>query len=163
MVFCITCFSSFFNLKGEHSPKIKYGYYDRASPEKFFLVYHSPMLEAWKVPKRPVEVSCDVTQHLVAYRTAVGTRTNSSGMRTHAGQHSRLPRMHALFLLDYLYEAYGNRTETVDVTAHLRCTKATLHCLLEGFSFPNLPNIMGNNFSISTSTPGRLISESKIW
>ena len=29
---------------------------------KSFLVYHSPMLEAWKVPKRPVEVSCDVTQ-----------------------------------------------------------------------------------------------------
>ena len=37
------------------------------------------MYEAWKVPKRPVEVPCDVTQHLVAYRTAVGTRTNSSG------------------------------------------------------------------------------------
>ena len=42
---------------------------------KSFLVYHSPMFEAWKVPKRPVEVSCDVTQNLVAYRTAVGTRT----------------------------------------------------------------------------------------
>ena len=55
---------------------------------KSFLVYHSPMFEAWKVPKRPVEVSCDVMQHLVAYRTAVETRTNSSGMRTHNGQHS---------------------------------------------------------------------------
>ena len=64
---------------------------------KSFLVYHSPTFEAWKVPKRPVEVSCDVTQHLVAYRTAVGTWTNSSGMRTHTGQHSPLPRMHALF------------------------------------------------------------------
>ena len=45
---------------------------------KSFLMYHSPMLEAWKVPKtfgkRPVEVSCDVTQHLLAYRTAVETR-----------------------------------------------------------------------------------------
>ena len=40
---------------------------------KSFLVYHSPMFEAWKVPKRPVEVSCDVTQHLVEYWTAVGT------------------------------------------------------------------------------------------
>ena len=67
---------------------------------KSFLVYHSPMFEAWKVPKRPVEVACDVTQHLVAYRTAVGARTNSSGMRTHTGQHSRLPCMHALILLD---------------------------------------------------------------
>ena len=122
-------------------------------PLKSFLVYHSPMFEAWKVPKRPVEVSCDVTQHLVEYWTAVGTRTNSSGMRTHTGQYSRLPCMHA----------YRNRTETDDVTAHLRCTKATLHRLLEGFSFPNLPNILGNNFSISTSTPARLISESKIW
>ena len=62
---------------------------------KSLLVYHSPMFEAWKVPKRPVEVSCDVTQHLVSYRTAVGTQTNSSGMRTHTRQHS-----HALFLLD---------------------------------------------------------------
>ena len=69
-------------------------------PLKSFLVYHSPMFEAWKVPKRPVEVSCDVTQHLVAYRTAIGTRTNSSGMRTHTGQHSRLPCMHALFVLN---------------------------------------------------------------
>ena len=67
---------------------------------KSFLVYHSPMFEAWKVPKRPVEVLCDVMQHLVAHRTAVGTQTNSSGMRTHTRQHSRLPCMHALFLLD---------------------------------------------------------------
>ena len=50
-----------------------------------FLVYHSPMFEAWKVPKRLVEVSCDITQHLLAYLTAVGNRTNSSGMRTHTG------------------------------------------------------------------------------
>ena len=62
---------------------------------KSFLVYHSPMFKAQKVPKRPVEVSCDVTQHLVAYRTAVETRTNSSGMRTHTGQHSRLACIHA--------------------------------------------------------------------
>ena len=67
---------------------------------KSFLVYRSLMFEAWKVPKRPVEVSRDVMQHLVAYRTAVGTRTNSSGMPTHTGQHSRLPCMHTLFLLD---------------------------------------------------------------
>ena len=63
---------------------------------KSILVYHSPMFEAWKVPKRPVEVLCDVTQHLLAYRAAVENRTNSSGMRTHTGQHSRLPCMHAL-------------------------------------------------------------------
>ena len=37
-----------------------------------------------------------------------------------------------------------NCTETNDVTAHLRCTKANLHCILEGFSFPNLPNILCN-------------------
>ena len=63
---------------------------------KRFLVYHLPMFEAWMVPKRVVEVSCDVTQHLLAYRTAVGNRTSTSGMRTHTGQHSRLPYMHAL-------------------------------------------------------------------
>ena len=47
---------------------------------KSYLVYHSPLFEAWKVPKRPVEVSRDVTQHLVAYWTAVETQTNTSGM-----------------------------------------------------------------------------------
>ena len=67
---------------------------------KSFLVYHSPMFEAWKVPGRPAEVSCDVMQHLVANRTAVETRTKSSGMRTHTGQHSRLPCMHTLIMLD---------------------------------------------------------------
>ena len=67
---------------------------------KSFLVYHSPMFKAWKVPKRPVEVSCDVTQHLAAHRTAVETRTSSSGMRTHTGQHSRLPCMPTVLLLD---------------------------------------------------------------
>ena len=41
---------------------------------------------------------------------------------------------------------YKNRTKTDDVTAHLRCTKATLHRIFEGFFFPNLPNILGNNF-----------------
>ena len=50
---------------------------------KSFLVYLSAMFEAWKVPKRPVEVSCDVTQHLVAYWTAVETQTYSFGMCTH--------------------------------------------------------------------------------
>ena len=68
-------------LKGNSQPKNKCGLYDRTSPE-IFLVYHSPIFEAWKAPKKPVEVSCDVTQHLVACRTAVDTRTNSSGMRT---------------------------------------------------------------------------------
>ena len=63
---------------------------------KSFLVYHSPMCEAWKLPKRSVEVLCDVTQHLVTYHTAVETRTNSSGMRTYAGQHPRLLCMHTL-------------------------------------------------------------------
>ena len=47
--------------------------------------------------------------------------------------------------------AYRNRTETDDVTANLRCTKATLKCLLEGFSFPDLRNILGINFSMSTT------------
>ena len=67
---------------------------------KSFLVYHSPMFEAWKLPKRPVEVSCDVVQYLVTYNTALGTRTNISGMRTHTGQHLRLPCMHTPLLLD---------------------------------------------------------------
>ena len=30
-------------------------------PLKGFLVYHSPVFETWNVPKRPVEVLCDVT------------------------------------------------------------------------------------------------------
>ena len=63
---------------------------------KNFVVYHSPMFEAQKVLKRLVEVSCDVRQYLLAYRTAVGNRTNSSGMRTYTGQHLRMPCMHAL-------------------------------------------------------------------
>ena len=63
---------------------------------KSFLVFGPPMFKAKTDPKRPVEVSCDITQHLMAYQTAVDTRTNSSGMRTHTGQHSRLASMHAL-------------------------------------------------------------------
>ena len=63
---------------------------------KSFLVYHSPTFEAWKVPKMPVEVLCDIMQHLVVYRTAEEGRTKSSGMRTHTGQHPRLPCMHTL-------------------------------------------------------------------
>ena len=43
---------------------------------KSVLVYHSPIFQAWKAPKRPVEVSCDVTQHLVEYRTAIGKWTS---------------------------------------------------------------------------------------
>ena len=34
---------------------------------KCFLVCHSPIFEAQQVPERPVEVSCDITQHLVVY------------------------------------------------------------------------------------------------
>ena len=63
---------------------------------KSFLVYYSPMSETWKVPKRPVEVLCDITQHLVAYRTAV--ETNSSEMRTHTGEHSQLACIHTLII-----------------------------------------------------------------
>ena len=49
---------------------------------KRFLVCQSPMFEAWKVPKRPVEATCDVMQWLVAYGTAVETRANNTGMCT---------------------------------------------------------------------------------
>ena len=73
----------------------KSGYYDRTTPEKFFGVSLA-YVRSLEDSQRPVEVSCDVSQHLVAYRTAVETRTNSSGMRTHTGQHSRLPCMHIL-------------------------------------------------------------------
>ena len=41
-------------------------------------------------------------------------------------------------------------------------TRAPLRPRLVGFSFPTLPNILGNNFAVGTSTPGKLISESKI-
>ena len=49
---------------------------------KSFVMYHSPMSEAWKAPIRPVEVPCDVTPNLAAYQTAAETRTHSFGMHT---------------------------------------------------------------------------------
>ena len=39
---------------------------------------------------------------------------------------------------------------------------SNVYMIIDVLSFPNLPNILGNNFSISTSIPARLISESKI-
>ena len=69
---------------------------DRLVHKSGLCTRHYGMFKAWKVPQKLVEVSCDVTQHLVAYRTAVGTRTYSSELRTHTGQHSRLPCMHTL-------------------------------------------------------------------
>ena len=85
---------------------------------KNFLVYHSSIFEARTAPKGPVEVSCDVTQHLVAYWTAVETRTNSSGMCTHISNNIHgCPACIHLFLLDWLYVACKNRTKTDDVTA----------------------------------------------
>ena len=45
-------------------------------------MYNSPIFKVWKVPKRPAEVSCDVTPDLVAYQTAAEIRTHSSDMRT---------------------------------------------------------------------------------
>ena len=134
---------------------------------KSFLVYHSPIFEAWNVLKRPAEVSCDVTQHLVEYRTAIGTRTNILNSQecvhipddTH-GCPACIHYFFAPLVARSVQKSYRNwRRHSVT----LLCTKATLHRLLEGFSFPNLPNILGKNFSISTSTPGRLISESKFW
>ena len=83
------------HLKGNSHQKISVAYMIELLL-KSFLVYYSPMLEAYKVPKRPVEVLCDITQHLVAYRTAVETRASSSGMRTYTGQHSWLACMHTL-------------------------------------------------------------------
>ena len=44
-------------------------------------MYLLPMSEAWKVPERLVEVSCDITPNLAAYQTAVETWTDSSSMR----------------------------------------------------------------------------------
>ena len=106
------------------------------------------------------ELNYKVTLHLVGYRTAVETRTNSSAMRTRAVQHSQLPCMHTLLFAWFV--AYRNPAEIDDITAHLLCIKAALHCLLEGFSFPYLPNILDNNFSISISISGRFVLESKI-
>ena len=51
-------------------------------------------------------------------------------------------RVLSIFRYDaWLYVTYRNRAETDNVTAQVRCTKANLHCLLEGFSFPSLPII----------------------
>ena len=129
---------------------------------KSLLVYHSPMFEAYKVPKRPVEVPCDVTQHLVACRTAVETRTNSSGMCTHTGQQSRLPCMHTLTFA-WLVAVCSVQKSYRNWRRHsaLALYKGNFASSFWGFSFPNLPNILRNNFSITTSIPGRLISESK--
>ena len=84
-------------------------------------------------------------------------------MHTRAGNTHSCPACIHYSSLDKLYVACRSRTETDEVTAHLRCSKATLRRLLEGFYFPNLPNILGNNFSICTSITGRLSSDSKIW
>ena len=56
--------------KGELSPKTRCGLYDRVSSEGFYGVSLA-YIRSLKVPKRPVEVSCDVTQHLVAYNAGV--------------------------------------------------------------------------------------------
>ena len=69
-----TKYNSFCCLKGNSHQKVSVTNMIELLLKKF-LVYHSPMFEAWKVPKRPVEVLCDVTEHLVAYWTAVETRT----------------------------------------------------------------------------------------
>ena len=58
--------------------------------------------------------------------------------------------------------AHRNCIKTDDVTAHFRCTVATLHRLLEEFSVPNLPNILGESFSTSTSLPVRLKLTQKV-
>ena len=73
-----------------------------------------------------------------------------------------LPRRDVCTYTSFLYR---NRTKTDGVTPNLdlRCTKAPLLRLLEGFSFPNLPNVLGNNFLLGTSIPERLISECSIW
>ena len=55
--------------------------------------------------------------------------------------------LHAYTNLGLTSCTYRNRTETDNVTAHLRCTKVTLHRLLDGLSFSNLTNILGSNFS----------------
>ena len=47
------------------------------SHKKISVACKMSMSEAYKVPRRLVEVSYDITQHLVAYRTASGTRNNS--------------------------------------------------------------------------------------
>ena len=49
-----------------------------------FLVYRSPIIEAGKVPYRPVKVSYCIAPDLAANQTTVETRTHSFGMRTHA-------------------------------------------------------------------------------
>ena len=108
------------------------------------------MFEAWKVPKRSDEVSCDFKQHLVVYMIAVGTRTGSSRMRTHTRQYSQLPCIYALFCLI----SCAKRTEIVPKPTMSQRTSAVqrqlLHRLLVEFSFLNLPSILGK-LSISTS------------
>ena len=106
-----------------------------------------------------VDVLCDVTPHLAAYQTAVETRRDCSGMRPHAGQHSRLPCMQTLFFASLVYVAYRNRTETDELALY----KGNFASSFRGFFFPDLPNILGNNFSIRTSILSRLISESNLW
>ena len=65
---------------------------------KSFLVYHLPIFEAWKPvamwpwkvipktnlqnrPRQPVEVSCDVTAHLVARPGGTGTAALRHSLR----------------------------------------------------------------------------------
>ena len=59
------------------------------------LVYRSPIPGSLDDSPK-AKLSCDTMPHLAAYQTAVEIETDSSGMRTHPGQHSRLPCMHTL-------------------------------------------------------------------
>ena len=128
---------------------------------KFFKNVSFAYIRSLEGSQKAAEVLCDVTPDLVAYQPAVETLTHSYGMRTHTGQHSRLPSMHTLTFAFLLYVASRNHTKTNNVTPNLCCTKTTLNHLLEGFSLPNLSNILGNNFSIGTLIAGRLISKRK--
>ena len=53
-------------------------------------------IKTWKVPKRLVEVSRDVTPDVALYQTVVETRPHSSRMRIHVRQHPWLPGIYTL-------------------------------------------------------------------
>ena len=82
-------------------------------------------------------------------------------MRTHTGQHSRLPSMDTLNFAWLVVRSVQKSYRNWRRHGALGLYKGNFASSFRGVSFPNLRRILSNNFSMGTSTPGRLISERK--
>ena len=86
------------------------------------------MSEAWKVPKRLVEVSCDIMPNLAVYRTVyVENRTRSSSVPT-ALTVAWFAYTSFCLTLDLVRSAFGNRTKLM--MSHPTCTVQRHACIV---------------------------------